>query len=386
MVGRSARRGRFTIAEGTGDGGVAAGNLPAAAASAGTAAGVPARISAGTARAAARSRGGYGGCLPGFPFPLLRRVELHFHGGNLLQERIFLLLAFLFQRLEIVGLLQQLLEQRLRFLIFLVHFRLGVVQVLLGGFQLALFRFQLGLGFLHLVGGVAQLLQTALVGGRDLLHHVQPVQKVGEAVGLEENFPVGNFPLLLHGADALLVFLIQGFQTILRRVQLVLLVGNEQIVGGDLFVDIDDLGVQKLNFLIDHVLLGDQIRNFVLVLLVLLLHIRNLILYLLALLLQGNDLLADLTGGCRTGEGGQNAHQKRQQQYRRHDAGEDGYQTFAIFHRNLLFTMGTGIAISRRNANGFTRYMPTGLHKFLRRKCRSAGGVRWKGRCCPHSQ
>ena len=282
--------------------------------------------------------------------------------------------------------MQQLLEQRLRFLVFLVHFRLGVVQVFLGGFQLALFRFQLGLGFLHLVGSVAQLLQTALVRGRDLLHHVQPVQKVGEAVGLEENFPVGNLPLLLHGADALLVFLIQGFQTILRRVQLVLLVGNEQIVGGDLFVDIDDLGIQKLNFLIDHVLLGDQIRNFVLVLLVLLLHIRNLILYLLALLLQGNDLLADLAGGCRTGEGGQNAHQKRQQQYRRHDAGEDGYQTFAIFHRNLLFTMGTGIVISRRNANGFTRYMPMGLHKFLRRKCRSAGGARWKGRCCPHSQ
>ena len=344
MVGRSARRGRFTIAEGTGDGGVAAGNLPAAAASAGTAAGVPARISAGTARAAARSRGRYGGCLPGFPFPLLRRVELYFHGGDLLQERIFLLLAFLFQRLEIVGLLQQLLEQRLRFLIFLVHFRLRVIQILLGVFQLDLFRFQLGLGFLHLVGGVAQLLQAALVGGGDLLHHVQPVQQVREAVGLEDDFPVGYLALFLHGADAVFVFLIQRFQTVFRRVQLVLLVRNEQVIGGDLFVDVDDLGVQKLNFLIDHILFRDQIRNFVFVLLVLLLHVRDLVLYLLALLLQGNDLLADLAGGCRTGKGGQNAHQKRQQQYRRHDAGEDGYQTFAIFHRNLLFTMGTGIA------------------------------------------
>ena len=345
MVGRSARRGRFTIAEGTGDGGVAAGNQPAAAASSGRTAGVPAGIAAAvSARTAALRRGRYGGCLPGFPFPLLRRVELHFHGGDLLQERIFLLLAFLFQRLEIVGLLQQLLEQRLRFLAFLVHFRLGVIQILLGVFQLDLFRFQLGLGFLHLVGGVAQLLQTALVGGGDLLHHVQPVQQVREAVGLEDDFPVGYLALFLHGADAVFVFLIQRFQTVFRRVQLVLLVRNEQVIGGDLFVDVDDLGVQKLNFLIDHILFRDQIRNFVFVLLVLLLHVRDLVLHLLALLLQGNDLLADLAGGCRTGKGGQNAHQKRQQQYRRHDAGEDGYQTFAIFHRNLLFTMGTGIA------------------------------------------
>ena len=344
MVGRSARRGRFTIAEGTGDGGVAAGNQPTAASTAAAAAAPGRSAGAASAGAAALRRGRYGGCLPGFPFPLLRRVELYFHGGDLLQERIFLLLAFLFQRLKIVGLLQQLLQQCLGFFLLRVHFRLRVIQILLGVFQLDLFRFQLVLRFLHLVGGVAQLLQTALVGGGDLLHHVQPVQQVREAVGLEDDFPVGYLALFLHGADALFVFLIQRFQTVFRRVQLVLLVRNEQVIGGYLFVDVDDLGVQKLNFLIDHILFRDQIRNFVFVLLVLLLHVRDLVLYLLALLLQGNDLLADLAGGCRTGKGGQNAHQKRQQQYRRHDAGEDGYQTFAIFHRNLLFTMGTGIA------------------------------------------
>ena len=344
MVGRSARRGRFTIAEGTGDGGVAAGNQPAAASTAAAAAAPGRSAGAATAGAAGLGRGRYGGCLPGFPFPLLRRVELYFHGGDLLQERIFLLLAFLFQRLKIVGLLQQLLQQCLGFFLLRVHFRLRVIQILLGVFQLDLFRFQLVLGFLHLVGGVAQLLQAALVGGGDLLHHVQPVQQVREAVGLEDDFPVGYLALFLHGADAVFVFLIQGFQTVFRRVQLVLLVRNEQVIGGDLFVDVDDLGVQKLNFLIDHILFRDQIRNFVLVFLVLLLHVRDLVLHLLALLLQGNNLLADLAGGRRTGKGGQNAHQKRQQQYRRHDAGEDGYQTFAIFHRNLLFTMGTGIA------------------------------------------
>ena len=112
MVGRSARRGRFTIAEGTGDGGVAAGNQPAAAASSGRTAGVPAAIAAAVSvRTAALRRGGYGGRFPCFPFPLLRRVELYFHGGDLLQERIFLLLAFLFQRFQVIGLLQKLLEQ-----------------------------------------------------------------------------------------------------------------------------------------------------------------------------------------------------------------------------------------------------------------------------------
>ena len=75
---------------------------------------------------------------------------------------------------------------------------------------------------------------------------------------------------------------------------------EQEIVGGNLVVDVDDLGVQKLNFLIDHVFLSDQIRNFVFVLLVLLLHVRDLVLYLLALLLQGNDLLADLAGGRRS--------------------------------------------------------------------------------------
>ena len=125
----------------------------------------------------------------------------------------------------------------------LLHLQLGLCghHGFPGAFQAGLFLFQTGLGLSHHRGGIAQLFQTPLVRGGDLLHHIHPVQQVGKAAGLEDHGPVGKTAVLFHGADALLVALVQVIVTGLSRVQLFLLVGDQDAVGPDLLVGIYDL-------------------------------------------------------------------------------------------------------------------------------------------------
>ena len=77
-----------------------------------------------------------------------------------------------------------------------------------------------------------------------------------------------HLPFFLHGTNPDLVFLVHLLVSLFRVIQFILLVRNEQIKGGDLLVNIGDLGTQKLNFLINDIFPGDNIRNFVFVFLV----------------------------------------------------------------------------------------------------------------------
>ena len=101
------------------------------------------------------------------------------------QELGFLDFKVLPQFLEFIALGQKLRDQCVCLFPLGIQFCLGLVQFLLGHFQIGLFRFQFGLGFFHPLGSFAQLLQTAVIGSRDLFHHVQPVQQIREAVGFE---------------------------------------------------------------------------------------------------------------------------------------------------------------------------------------------------------
>ncbi len=87
----------------------------------------------------------------------------------------------------------------------------------------------------------------------------------------------------------------------LRIVQLVLLIRNEAVIGGDLLIDVDDLGIQQLDLLIDDILLCDDVRDLVLVFLILTLNLLDLLADLFLFLFQLVDLIADGGGGRRVG-------------------------------------------------------------------------------------
>ena len=112
---------------------------------------------------------------------------------------------------------------------------------------------------------------------------------------------------------------------------------GEDIKGGNLLVDVDNLGAEQADLLVDHIFSCHNIGNFVFVFLVILLNLLDLFLDLLFLSLQLVDLLANLAGRGGACPGGQQADDQRQQQHRRHDSCQNGYNTLAIVHKLLLF-------------------------------------------------
>ena len=339
MVAGGAAGGGFPEAEGTGDLFVAARYQPGAAhgnvAAGAVTAGIIAVASVGVADGNRGGDGGGGnvGRHVGKPFLQLGLVVFLLLLRDLGQELLVLGLQILLLELQLLALGDQLDDQIVRLLALGIQLLLGAVQLGAGALQLGLFPGQLCLGVLHPLGGVAQLLQAAGVGGSDLLHHVQPVEQVGKAVGLEEHRPIADGPFLFHGPDAGLAVLVQLVEPGLSGVQLLLLVGDQHAVCADLLVDVDDLGVEQADLLIDHVLPGHNVGDLIGGGLVLHLKLGDLILDILAVVLQGVDLLADLAGGSGGGgTGGQDADQKGQQHDGRHHPGKDGNKTFAVFH------------------------------------------------------
>ena len=158
MVSRGAGGGRDTVAEGRGDGGVAARPHPAAAyrGTAGTAAGAVAGPIDGFTGPGSGGRH-IGGHI-GLPLRLLGGTVFLFLGGNLLQEFLVHGLELRFQGFQVVGLAQKLLQKVIGFLPLGVHFLLCRVQLLLGFLHLGLFRLQIHLSHFHSVGSVAELL------------------------------------------------------------------------------------------------------------------------------------------------------------------------------------------------------------------------------------
>ena len=386
MIRRGACRGRGPVPEGAGELDIAAGHKPAGAgraAAAGIVSGIASGIGPGAAVGAAalrrrrglRGNGGIGRHVRQ-PFRQLGFIVLLLLGGYVVQQLVFHLGILQLQRLQLVRLRQQLQQQGVRFRLLFIQLSLGHIQLVLGQLKLLFFHLQLGLGFLHLLGGSVQFLQPPLIRGGNLLHHVQPVQQVREIVGLEEHLPVAEAALLLHGADSDFVLLAELVEPALGSVQLILFVRDEDVEGGNLLVDVDDLGAEQADLLVNHILSCHNIGNFILIFLVIVLNLLDLLLNFLLLLLQLVDLLADFAGGSRAGPGREQADDQGQQHHCSHDSSQDGYETFAIVHKLLLFAW-----------EGVTgRCTPRGLHKFLHKRCRSADGGRWRFRCCPHSR
>ena len=79
---------------------------------------------------------------------------------------------------QLITLGKQLNDQLVGFGALGIQLLLGGIQLLTGDLQLAFFLIQLGLGLLHRLSGIAELLQAAGIGGGDFFHHVQTVQKV----------------------------------------------------------------------------------------------------------------------------------------------------------------------------------------------------------------
>ena len=170
------------------------------------------------------------------------------------------------------------------------------------------------------MGGIAELLQPAGVGGGDFLHHVQPVQQVRKVVGLEENLPIADGSLFLHGLNPGLAVGVELVEPGLGGIQLLLLVGNQHTVGGNLLIDIDNLRMEQTNLLVNYVLPGHNAGNLVGGGIVLSLELSNLIFDILAVFLQGIDLLTNLAGGGRRRPHGQDTENQRQQQHGSHYA------------------------------------------------------------------
>ena len=257
-----------------------------------------------------------------------------FHLGNLVQQVLVLRFQLFLQPLDFLGLLQQLGDNAVCLFPLGVQLCLGGIQLLLGALQLCLFRFQLLLGLGHGLGGLVQGLQAAGIRGGDFFNHAHSVQQIGEAVGLEEDLPIAQGALLLHGADTGFVFFVQRIIVFLGRVQLVLLVRNQNAIGGNLLVDVVHLGMEQGHFLVNQVLLCNDVGNLVLVLLILTFQLLHLGLHFRPLLLQAGNLLADFAGGSGIGPGGQQAENQRQNQHGRHNAGQNGNKLLAIFHKD----------------------------------------------------
>ena len=174
--------------------------------------------------------------------------------------------------------------------------RLGYSQLRFDFFQSFLFCLQSGFGLGHFLRSGIQFLQTALVRSGNLLHHINAIQKVGEAVCLEQHRPVGNLAFLLHCLNPLFILFGQVIEFGFRVHQLLLLVRNQQAVCRNLAVDVALLLVQQENLLVDQIFLSDHLLYFIVILRDLALNLLNLGIYLRFLRLQGIQLRLQFTG------------------------------------------------------------------------------------------
>ena len=175
---------------------------------------------------------------------------------------------------------------------------LGGGELLTGGFRrLPLLGQSLG-SLCHFPGSGFQGIQAGLVSLVNLGNHPHLVQKLRKGAGVEQDGPVGKAVVLFHGADPVPVLLLQFGELCLGGVQLLLLVGNQQIVGGNLLVDGILFLTQQENLLLQHALFCDEgiqpvalIRKPCLELIPLGLQVLFFGLQLSNLLLQGADVI-----------------------------------------------------------------------------------------------
>ena len=168
-------------------------------------------------------------------------------------------------------------------------------------------------------------------------HHIHPVQHIGEAGGLEQHGPVGNLAVLLHGADPLLVLLVQVVKLRLSLIQLLLLIRNQLAVGLNLGIQIVHLLKQQGNLLVNQALFRHNRFHFLHVAGKLALELLNFLVVFRLLGFQLVNLLLNLVGGFGGGHGGgEEACQQAQQQHTCQKSRHNGSQAFSISHVCLL--------------------------------------------------
>ena len=141
--------------------------------------------------------------------------------------------------------------------LYLQHF-LAAFQLVAGVLQVQHFLAEDALVFLHIGSSHLQVSKPLGIGGGNFIHHVHPVQHVCEAAGLEDDLPIGDLAVFLHGADALLVLPVQSCKLKSGGIQLLLGIGDHLAVDTQLLIDVCDLVVEQGNFLVDGVFLVHQ--------------------------------------------------------------------------------------------------------------------------------
>ena len=233
-----------------------------------------------------------------------RIAVFHFLLGNLLGEG--LLLGFVFFRggLQRLPVGPELRENLVRLRALGLQLRLVLCQLILRFLQRDLFRGKLLSGGLDLLRHGFHPLEHPRVRQGDLVDHIDAVEHIRKTAGLEQDRPIGELSVLLHGADPGAVLLIEPVTLGERLVQLVLLFGDQEVVLLDLQVRILDGVLRELDFLVDHAFLHHQIVQLRVVAVELAFNAALLGLNTLALLFQLIDPLLDFAGAL--GVNGQN--------------------------------------------------------------------------------
>ena len=187
-----------------------------------------------------------------------------------------------------------------------------------GLLQARLLCFQIGLGLGNSLGDQPHFFHQPLIRLSDLPDHVQSVDQVRKALGLEQHLPVGQAALLLHGPDTGTVADIQFIQIGLRLIQLSLRLGDEGGIGGDLLVQVVQLTVQQEDLAVHLGLVCHHLLNGFPVGIHLCLQCILLGLNLCLKGFQTVDLLTDLCGGSGLSTG----HSGKQQRCRQKPGSE----------------------------------------------------------------
>ena len=234
------------------------------------------------------------------------------HLSDLGQQRFFIRAEAVIQFFQLMASFDHLGQKRFRLLPLDLQLRIGIVQFVPGQLQIRLLCFQFFPGGSDILRSQTKFFQTALIRRGDLPDHVQPVQQVGKALGLEQHFPVREGSLFFHGTDTVLVLCPQFLMHLFRQVQFVLLIRDQKIEGGDLLVDVGDFSVQQADLLIDQVFPADDVLYLTLCFLKLGLQVLHLLPDLSLLFFQLIDLVSDLGGRGSRCVGG-NVQQQAQQ-------------------------------------------------------------------------
>ena len=264
-----------------------------------------------------------------------RIAVFHFLLGNLLGEGLLLGLVFFRGGLQGLPVGPELREDLVRLRALGLQLRLVLCELILRFLQRDFFRGELLTGGLDLLRHCFHPLKHARVRQGDLVDHIDAVEHVRKTAGLEQDRPIGELSVLLHGADPGTVLLIEPVALGERLVQLVLLFGDQEVVLLDLQVRILNGILRELDFLVDHAFFHHQIVQLCVVAVELAFNAALLGLNALTLLFQLIDPFLDFAGTLGVNSQNDDACDHGEHQKCRNRA---DYGTAVFVHKNLLTT------------------------------------------------